>query len=628
MQQKNSNDSSVDKDIDALAVRALQHYQEGRLEQAQEVCQQILRKQQRPDALLILGMIAHEQRDFEAAVGRYEQFLKLVPDSGKTHFQLGVVLEELGRTERAIEHFEISIGISANNADVHRRLGDAYSKLRRWEEAIEAYRKSLAIKAEDVVTTIKLGNAFNAAERWPEAIPPFEQALAILPDNAKVHRHLGAALHKTGQTNKAIQCFERALRLRPDYAGALVDFALVLRRLGRADEALVQLEQVLDLKPDDADAQINRALTLRQLGQTELAVERLEQFIVAKPGSGETYYHLSMMKPEQSLKPVIDKLLSDPELPNDDAIFCHFSLGNLCNDNSSFDQAFSHFLKANTLFRKTYAYDPKENVLFIDNLIKVYSKRFFQNKGNFGSASQLPVFIVGMPRSGTTLIEQILSSHSLVHGAGEIGTVPAINISIAEQLKHASPRLAPMTHVDKKMSEKYSALYLRELALHSTSAQRITDKLPENFARIGLIKILFPDARIIHCQRNPLDNCISLFFHCFMAFKASFELTELGQYYLQYQRLMSHWHKLFPGEIFDVQYEELVTDQEKVSKQLVDYIGLEWDEKCMDFHTSERPVMSPSSIQVRQPMYKTSIDRWKHYEKQIRPLIEVLQQAH
>ena len=177
MQQKNSNDSSVDKDIDALADRALQHYQEGRLEQAQEVCQQILRKQQRPDALLILGMIAHEQRDFEAAVGRYEQFLKLVPDSGKTHFKLGVVLEELGRTERAIEHFEISIGISANNADVHRRLGDAYSKLRRWEEAIEAYRKSLAIKAEDVVTTIKLEklNALN-----PQMMAEFREAMEVI----------------------------------------------------------------------------------------------------------------------------------------------------------------------------------------------------------------------------------------------------------------------------------------------------------------------------------------------------------------------------------------------------------------------------------------------------------------
>jgi hypothetical protein len=158
--------------------------------------------------------------------------------------------------------------------------------------------------------------------------------------------------------------------------------------------------------------------------------------------------------------------------------------------------------------------------------------------------------------------------------------------------------------------------------------QRITDKLPENFARIGLIKILFPSARIIHCKRNPVDNCVSLFIHCFMAFKASFELTELGKYYLQYQRLMTHWHDLFPGEILDVQYEELVTDQERISRQLVDYVGLDWDEKCMDFHASERPIMTPSNIQVRQPMYRCSIDRWKNYEKHLGPLLDVLREAH
>ncbi len=178
------------------------------------------------------------------------------------------------------------------------------------------------------------------------------------------------------------------------------------------------------------------------------------------------------------------------------------------------------------------------------------------------------------------------------------------------------------------MVEECAARYLQELAFHCPTAARITDKQPGNFVRIGLIKSLFPDARIIHCQRNPLDNCLSLFFHCFTPFKASFELTELGQYYLDYQRLMSHWQNLFPGEIFTVRYEELVVDQERVSKQLIDYLGLEWDEKCIDFHNNERNVMSPSNIQVRQPMYKRSMNKWKNYERHIQPLINMLQQTH
>ena len=239
----------------------------------------------------------------------------------------------------------------------------------------------------------------------------------------------------------------------------------------------------------------------------------------------------------------------------------------------------------------------------------------------------MPVFILGMPRSGTTLVEQILSSHALVHGAGEILALTGVAVSIVQQLGYADPYPQCMSLFDEKMAEEYSARYLQELTLHSSTAVRITDKLPGNFLRIGLIKTLFPDARIIHCQRNPLDNCISLFFHYFQNYKHSFELTELGQYYLDYQRIMSHWQKLFPGEIFTVQYEELVVDQERISKQLIDYLGLEWDENCLDFHNNERVVMTPSNIQVRQPMYKNSINRWKPYEKHLQPLIEMLHQA-
>ena len=177
------------------------------------------------------------------------------------------------------------------------------------------------------------------------------------------------------------------------------------------------------------------------------------------------------------------------------------------------------------------------------------------------------------------------------------------------------------------MAEEFSARYLQELTAHCPTAKHITDKFPGNYYKIGLIKTLFPDARIIHCQRNPLDTCISIFFHCIQDWKWSFELTELGQYYLQYQRIMSHWQNLFPGEIFTVQYEDLVMNQETVSRQLIGYLGLEWDEKCLDFHNNDRDVRTISNMQVRQPMYKKSVNRWKHYENHLQPLIEVLQPA-
>jgi len=627
MQQENSNDNSVNQDIAALFDMALQHYREGELRQAQDECLHILRRQHRPDAILILAKIAHEQKEYKVAAERYQQILEIVPDHAQSHFYLGVVLEELGRTERAIEHYKHSISITADNAAAHSRLADACSKLRRWEDAIKAYQQALVIHADDAGTMIKLGQAFTEAKLVPESILMYEQALTFMPDNALVHRRLGASLLIMGQVKKAIGCFNQALKLRPEYFAVQIALALALRQSGRAEEALVLLEEATRLNPDDDEAHINLALTLKQLGQTEAAKERLEKLLEIRPACGRAYYHISVIKPEQKLIPVVEKLVSEPELPNGDAIYCHFALGNLFSSGKFHDQAFEHFLRANTLQRETFTYDAGENTQYVDSLIKVYSKEFFQVKNQFGSASQIPVFIVGMPRSGTTLVEQILSSHDLVHGAGEIRACPAINYSIAHQLSYAKPNPDCMSLIDRKMVEEYSARYLQELTHHCPTAERITDKEPGNFFLIGLIKTLFPHARIIHCQRNPLDNCISAFFHYFTAFQSSFELTELGQFYRDYQRLMAHWQAIFPGEIFTVRYEELVEDQERVSKRMIDHLGLEWDQKCLDFHNNERNVMTPSNLQVRQPIYKNSVNRWRHYEKYIQPLIEVLQQA-
>ncbi len=628
MQRNQINDDSVDDEIAQLFRMGSEHYKEGRLRQAQDICQRILQKQHHPSAVFILGMIAHQQRKFEVAVERYHEFLNVKPNHAQAHYQLGLALNKLGRTELAIEHYEKSIAIAANNAAAHSHLADAYTKLQRWEEAIKAYQQVLALQAEDVDTTIKLGDVFVAARLWTQSIPVYEQALVLQPNNALVHKKLGDSAHKLGQRQKALKCFEQALKLRPDFIEARLELALVLRELGRTEEAQVQLEQVIDLKPDEVNAHISLALTLRDLGQAELAIEKLEQFLRVRPTCGSLYYNISMIKPKQELIPVVEKLINLPNLTKDNVIYCHFSLGNLFKDSNSFDQAFGHYLKGNELHREGISYDAKKNTSDTDRLIKVYSKRFFQGKRKYGSASLLPVFILGMPRSGTTLVEQILSSHPLVHGAGELEAIPAVHVSLALQLKYANPPPECMSLIDRKIVEEYSARYLQELMPYCPTAARITDKLPGNFSGIGLIKTLFPNARIIHCQRDPLDNCISLFFHYFLGLNCTFELTELGQYYLDYQRLMSHWQNVFPGEILNVQYEELVMNQERISKQLIDYIDLEWDEKCIDFHSNERTVMTPSNIQVRKPMYKTSINRWKPYEKHLQPLIEVLQQAH
>ena len=627
MPEESKSDRRIGQGTASLSYMALHHYRNGRLQQAKNLCQRILQSEQHADAILMLGKIAHEQKDLHEAADYYQQFLQLQPDHAQTQLHLGTLFMGLDQTELAIEHLQKSVSLVNDNAAAHARLGDAYTKLARWGEAQKAYQDALALQPDDLTTTIKLGNVFLATQSFAQAVQLYERTLAASPDNAQLLSHLGASLHKLGRSQRAIGCFEQALRLRPDYARARNDFALVLRQLERTTEALEHLQRAIHLRPQDADAHISLALTLRQVGQTDLAVDQLEEFLVKRPRFGAAYYHISLMKPKSDLIPVLERVTSSPGLANSDAIHCHFALGNLLNAEGSVHRAFAHYQKANSLKRQSFAYDPENNTSLFDRLIRSYSKEYFESKRDFGCASQVPVFVVGLPRSGTTLVEQILSSHGLVHGAGEIETFSGVNHSIAQQLKHLGPAPESMSHIDAKMVEEFSSLYLQELRFRSPSAERIVDKLPGNFVRIGLIKTLFPHARIVHCRRKPLDNCVSLFFHYFQALSCSFDLTELGRYYLDYQRLVAHWQDLFPGEIFEVQYEDLVADPERVTRNLIDYLDLAWDQRCLEFYENKRTVMSPSNIQVRQPIFTTSIDRWKPYKEHLEPLIEVLQPA-
>ena len=615
---------SRDDEIASWSYMAQQHYRNGRLQQAKEECQRILAKEQRADAILMLGMIAHEQRDFEAAAAHYEHFLRLQPEHARTHYHLALVLGQLGRTERAVEHLRKSISLSPDNRAAHTQLGDASARLGRWEEAARAYSQAHALQPDDVATTIKLGNVYLAVQRFADAAELYERTLETLPDNAVLYRHLGAVLHRMGRTQKAIDCLERALDLRPDYAKARIDLALVYRQLERTVEAMHQIQEAIHYMPDDVDAHISLALTLRQEGRMGLASRHLNQFLSIQPVCGAAYYHLSMIRPPLDLIPRIRRLLDDPTLPEDDAIHCHFALGNVFDAHTASDLAFDHYRQANTLKRRSLVYDPRDNTRLFEKLIETYSKDFFERKRDLRCDSDVPVFIVGLPRSGTTLVEQILSSHGSVHGAGELESFAGVNHAIAHRFRSEKPAPDCMSLIDQETVDEFSARYLEELRLRSRRAARVVDKLPGNFVRIGLIKTLFPNAYVVHCSRNALDTCVSLYFHYFQALTCSFNLRELGQYYLDYRHLMDHWEALFPDGIFELRYEELVRDPERASRELIDYLDLPWDERCLEFYKNTRAIMSPSNIQVRHPVYKVAVDRWKRYEKHLEPLIEVV----
>ena len=619
------NDSASDAEIASLAYLASHHYRNGRLRQAKEACRRILETHQHPDTILLLGMIAHEQRDLETAVDHYGRFLDLEPNHARTHYHLGLALNQLGRTEPAARHFGQSIAISDENRNAHVQLGDASTKLGRWDEAAKAYRRALDLDSDDVATTIKLGNTLLATQRFADAVELYERAVDAFPENAQVHRHLGAVLHRMGRTQRSIDCFQEALRLRPDYAKARIDYALVLRQLGRTKDAREQIEEAIRASPEEVDGHLSLALTLRQEGQTDLAVDRLERLLAAAPACAAAYHHIALIEPGPRLRPRIESLLADPGLPKDDAIHCHFALGNIGDANGAFDQAFRHYQTANSLHRQSVVYEPEANTRLFERLMATYSKHFFERQQTLGNPSRQPVFIVGLPRSGTTLVEQVLASHRSIHGAGELESLAGVNHAIARRFRDAKPAPESMSLIDARAVDEFSALYLAELRLRSATAERIVDKLPGNFVRIGLIKTLFPNAYIVHCTRNSLDTCLSLYFHYFQALACSFDLAELGRYCVDYRRLMAHWNDVFPGEIFEVRYEDLVAEPERIARSLLDYLHLEWDEACLAFHKNKRSVMSPSNLQVRRPIYSTSVGRWRRYEKHLGPLMEVLE---
>jgi tetratricopeptide (TPR) repeat protein len=578
-----------------------------------------------PDFYNNSGEAFRALKKYDQAIACYKQAIEINPGFAGAYNNFGNVLKEMGKYEDAIERYQQAIVVAPDFPIPYNNLGIVLKDLGRHSEAISRYEQALTLLPDYAEAHSNLGNVYLELERQEDAIIHYKKALAIMPGYAEAHSNMGNALRSLGRQTESIKHYEQAISLRPDFAMAQYNMGIALDELGRPEDAISCYERAIAINTDYAEAYNNLGFSLQELGRREEAIKNYEKALALKPDYAAAHLHLSMIIPRQEQIPAIENLLNSPLLSKTDATHYHFALGNIYNGNEMFDKAFEHFSQANQLKRKNLNYDAKIYSDYVDELIKTYTNDHLAKTANFGSDSNLPVFIIGMPRSGTTLVEQILSSHSEVYGAGELSAIRRIEKALAKKLGSLSTYPGCMSMCDEAITTQFSEEYLQEIISYSPNALRITDKNPGNFHRIGLIKTLFPNARIIHCRRNVLDTCTSIFFNKFVeGNEYSFDLKELGQYYLDYEKLMEHWIKLFPRDILTVQYEELVRKQEEVSRELVQHIGLDWDDNCIDFHLNKRAVRTASSVQVRQPIYTRSIERWKHYEKQLAPLMEVL----
>jgi tetratricopeptide (TPR) repeat protein len=446
------------------------------------------------------------------------------------------------------------------------------------------------------------GAALLAHGKAVEAAPLFERALQLVPDNPDILCGLGNAYRLRGELDRAVTCYRQALRLAPSYAAEVSNaLAIALRELGLLDEAIRQFQETLALRADNT-----------------LAYYKLSEF------AAEGRYRFPAADHER-----LQALLAGGRCGTLERSQCCFALAMLLDQQGRYDEAFGHFAQGNNLKKQLVqeagaAFDAREHHVLIDVIMAAYDARYFEQVPNWGTDADLPVFIVGMPRSGSTLVEQILASHPGVFGAGEVRNIYWF-IAEAAGLTHTGqyhPRLVP----DATAARRLGPLYLDELARLGKGATRVTVKNLENHLHLGLIATLFPRARIIHCRRDPLDVCLSCYFQNFQDMSFAWSLEDIAAYYRAYEKVMAHWSRVVPAPIHEVRYEDLVHDQEAVSRDLVSFCGLDWDEHCLTFWQTRRAVQTASSLQVRKPMSTRSIGRWHNYRSHLGPLLEALGQ--
>jgi tetratricopeptide (TPR) repeat protein len=475
-----------------------------------------------------------------------------------------------------------------------------------------------------------LGTVRKRQGRKDEAIAALRKAAELMPEDAETHNNLGNALREQGRTSEAEELYRHALLLRPTYVEAHYNLGYVLKDQKRVEEAETQYRRALELNPDYAPAHNNLGNVLKDQGRLAEACASYEAAIALKPNFIESHYGLSSLKTYRASDPhlgMLDALLAEiGAMPVEARIRYWFTLGKVREDLGLHDASFSAYQEANQLQHALLPFDEAADEAAHVRVMEFFSKEFFKQRSRPLDAGKVPIFIVGMPRSGTSLLEQILSSYPGVFGAGELTDISEVVMAAVpdEDFTRFPNAMRDFSANDfKQLGERYS----ERVARLAPGATYITDKMPANYFYVGMIYLMFPNAKIIHAMREPMDSCFSCYSRLFnmknLAY--SYDLGTLGRSYARYIKLMRHWHAVLPaGTIFDLRYEDMVADTEGQARRLLEYIGLPWNEQCLAFHENKRRVKTASAAQVRKPIYKTSLARWKHYENHLGELFDLV----
>lgn len=611
--------------LDQLLEEAMAAYREGNFSQAEVQCRQILdRNPNHVASMQVLAAVAGQFGVPRRGIELVNKIIELQPGHADARVQLAKLLRQDDKDEEAIAALKLAIELAPENAAAYNDLGLIYSDRGNAADAVDCFDRAAELDPKMAIACFNKGLLLETQGLRREAIAAFRDAVAVDDKFAEAYAKLGNLLLQSNDHGGAFEMFRRAADAKPDSAIGWMCKAKILAEEGKAAAAEETVRKAIELQPDNSDAHAWLGSILMELGRFEEAAAASDLAIALNRRQLAAYHQLvnarKMAERDRPLIAQIEWILSQGNLADDGRIDVGFALGKAYDDYREYEKAIEHFDTANRLKHEQTSADRAVYEKFaarVDWQIENFTADFFERNASVGSDWDAPILIIGMPRSGTTLVEQILSSHPDVGAAGELpfwrDHMPGFRMDRSHR-------------VDPALVESTGREYKKLLTELCPGARRVTDKMPQNFTFIALIHAVFPRARFVHCMRHPVDTCLSMYFQNFSRnVDFAYDRRDLVAFYRQYQRLMAHWRSVLPSEcLFEVQYEELVADPEPLTRSLIEFCGLEWNDACLDHHRNTRPVRTASLWQARQPIYRTSVARWQNYRPWLGELEEFL----
>ena len=649
--------------IQDIRTRALALLKANRFNEARELFRNICDTDYQDDeSWYLLGGINVYLGNYVESESCYRHVVNMKPERADAHDNLGAVLQQLGKHGEALQYHLHALKLNSNFHPAYYHIGNIYRAQGDRLKAEKYYLKALNINPKftaavnnlsyvlleqnryyevldilepfnksgwmDPILALILGRAFYGIGRFESAQQAFDRVIHLKSDDAVAHFYLGELMRVKSDWLEAEKNYRNAIYYNPGLYQAKGQLAAVLDKQGKRDEAITILQELLDNRPASTQARALLSAIYEHRGNYQEAKNCLKPLLGVKsdidPNVALVFGRISHNPgdQEEAIKLLENALIKNIE-NNETEIQMHFTLAKLYDRVGVYQKAYKHFTIGNNL--TICSYDKNQAITDIQNTIEVYTREFMQNAPRSTVMTERPIFIVGMPRSGTSLVEQILTSHPDIAGAGELRTIQSLVFSLTDHMNTGCVYPYWMRTIDQIALNRMAEIYIRELNTLSADAKRITDKMPHNFLHLGFIDLLLPRSRIIHCVRDARDTCLSCYFQNFgRRHLYSTDLRLLGKYYKSYRKLMDHWLEVIKLPLLEIRYEDLVTCQENTSRTLLDFCGLDWNKRCLKFYETERVVKTASYEQVRHPIYSSSVGRWKKYEQYINPLIDIL----